>query len=240
MLSGLLGYRLGVAPGGLWFLKKTSVQDVMYLIFSGTFLGFILSVVLPGLFTSSLLSVLMFGAGVGTMAVLNKKVIKHDVCCDHGQETKDFGLLSLGAMAICSTNDGVFLGLINPPLLSLLSISMLLHKLTISFMVAHIIYACSLHAKNKLGLGAVYLVISPVTYTLVSLLGFSGGFILASLLGFSGGLLTYVALAGTLPRVKSFTLTSKLNLIWLLLPLLLSLVLGLVHFDSHFVSGHSH
>ena len=136
------------------------------------------------------------------MALLSRHVLKRDPCCEGGHDHKGvhkgLGALSLAAMAMCSINDGLLIGLAQPAWHSGLNLGMFLHKITSSFAIAQVLMRGGYRGPALLGFGFAYALVSPV-----ALLG-AGSAARAlpgmeMVLGFSAGILAYVALASLAP-----------------------------------------
>ena len=112
------------------------------------------------------------------------------------------GAMSLVAMAFCSLNDGILIGLLGDPVwFSGLNIGMIIHKVTSSFAIAQVLKAT--HPFRGWGLavfGAGYTLISPASFL------FAQGPLARKhfptwkkLLAFSAGLLAYVTVTSLIP-----------------------------------------
>ncbi len=230
---GLLGFALGLSPYWIKSLNRQSVQDAFYLIFSGILLGYIFSVLVPHVFLGSKFTFFMFALGLLFMWLLNRKTHKHDVCCQSGGDNLEFGLLSLISMVVCSTNDGFFMGLLDPSWYSHIALGMYAHKLTVSFMVARIVYSSTLVPWQKWALALLYLAMSPAAFFGIQNFDVHFESWIDPLLGFSTGMLLFVAISGTLPRLNKMLRHKPIKSGWLFIPLGLSLIFGFYHLDAH-------
>jgi zinc transporter ZupT len=140
--------------------------------------------------------------GVVAMAILSKLVFKRDPCCEVGHEHRGLGFMSLLAMSVCSVNDGLLIGLLDPVWFSGLNLGMVLHKITSSFAIAQVLRRSRFSNVGLAVFGIAYILISPVALLVVQ-----GNWIKnlpdsEIILGFSAGLLTYVTLVNLLPQAR--------------------------------------
>src|SRR5690606_12432944 len=174
LVSGALGFLLGAKPsliarslgkgsGSDGDIART-VMDFLYPMAVAFFAGFVFSTLVPEALTHSLGTLIAFAAGVAVMWGLSTLVFKRDPCCEVGHDHRGFGAVSLLAMAVCSVNDGLLLGLLNPPGLSGLNLGMLIHKITSSFAIAQLLRQTRFRGAGLASFGAAYTLISPAAY----------------------------------------------------------------------------
>lgn len=244
LISGGLGFALGARPSWLirLFRKRNGgtdgneaqdVIDYLYPLAVAFFTGFVFSTLVPDALTHSRASLIGFGAGVSAMAILSRLVFKRDPCCETGHDHRGFGAMSLAAMAVCSLNDGLLIGLLVPPWFSGLNLGMLVHKISSSFAIAQVLKRTRFRGPGLAAFGAVYTLISPMAY-----LAAKGPWVAAlpdsePLLAFSAGLLAYVTLASLVPHARGIIRRRPRTAYGFAAAFLVSVSLGMWHTDLH-------
>lgn len=244
MTGGGLGFFLGAKPAMLVRVLQRKgnksedqvaqdVIDFMYPLAVAFFAGFVFTTLVPDALTHSRGSIVSFAAGGALMAVLSKLVFKRDPCCETGHDHRGFGVMSLAAMAVCSLNDGLLIGLLNPPWFSGLNLGMLIHKVTSSFAIAQLLSQTKFRGWGLAGFGLVYTLISPAAYLIAH------GPLARSLpdvelvLAFSAGLLAYVTLASLVPHARAIIRRRPRTAYGFVLAFLVSVSLGVWHTSLH-------
>ena len=208
--------------------------DLLYPMAVAFFAGFVFSTLVP-----HALEVrarwLPFLAGVAVMGILSKLVFKRDPCCEAGHDHHGFGAVSLLAMAVCSLNDGLLIGLILPPLWSGLNLGMLLHKVTSSFAAAQVLLRSGFRGPGLAAFGLAYVLVSPLALLaarspLAAALDADAN---EMLLAFSAGLLAYVTLASMVPHAYGILRLRPRSAYGFAAALTLSVGLGLWHATLH-------
>ncbi len=209
LISGALGFFLGAKP--TWFsinksefalLKTQAVMDLIYPLAVAFFAGFVFSTLVPHALTHSIGSLIVFVLGFSVMAVLSKLVFKSDPCCEGGHDHRGFGAMSLLAMSVCSLNDGLLIGLLNPPLFSGLNLGMIVHKVTSSFAIAQVLRRTRFHGSGLVTFGILYTLISPFALLIANHPWVRNLPDTELVLAFSAGLLTYVTLTSLVPHAR--------------------------------------
>jgi zinc transporter ZupT len=208
-------------------------MDALYPIAAAFFIGFLVTTLVPHLFEDPLYLLPAFGVGYLVMALWSRQVAHHDPCCEVGHDPKPLGTASAIAMAICSLNDGLLLGLLNPPWLSGVNFGMLLHKVTSSFALAQLL-SQSARSRRTVWIWTLgYAFVSPVTFYL----GRSGllveGRWLGMALGFSAGILSYSIWTGMIPHSRRILKQKPMALVGFIGALAVSVILGFFHSSLH-------
>ncbi|MDQ3003246.1 MAG: hypothetical protein M3Y08_18555 [Fibrobacterota bacterium] len=244
LAGGGLGFFLGSKPALLVrALRRKGVKseehdaqdviDFLYPLAVAFFAGFVFSTLVPDALTHSKGSLVSFAAGGALMAVLSKLVFKRDPCCETGHDHRGFGAMSLAAMAVCSLNDGLLIGLLDPPWFSGLNLGMLIHKVTSSFAIAQLLRQTKFRGWGLFGFGLVYTLISPAAYLIAH------GPLARALpdvelvLAFSAGLLAYVTLASLVPHARAIIRRRPRTAYGFVLAFLVSISLGFWHTSLH-------
>jgi hypothetical protein len=243
LISGAVGFALGAKPVLLLRAfrrgrdgnehQAQDVIDSLYPLAVAFFAGFVFSTLVPDALTHSRLSVAAFAAGAAVMGLLSKLVFKRDPCCETGHDHRGFGAMSLAAMAVCSLNDGMLIGLLDPPWLSGLNLGMLVHKVSSSFAIAQVLKRTRYGGGGLAAFGIAYTLISPAAYLL------AGGAWMRSLpgneeiLAFSAGLLAYVTLASLVPHARGIIRRRPRTAYGFALAFLISISLGFWHTALH-------
>lgn len=245
-LSGGFGFLLGAKPGLIRTLflshknnsslnidENQRLMDYLYPLAVAFFAGFVFSTLVPDALTHSRGTLLAFGLGLLTMAALSKLVFKRDPCCETGHDYRGFGAMSLLAMSVCSLNDGLLIGLLNPVWYSGLNLGMLIHKISSSFAIAQVLRRSKYKEGGLLAFGIGYTLISPLALFLVN-----SGWIKSLpntewILAFSAGLLTYVTLTSLVPHARTIIKRQPRAIIGFVIAFLISISLGLWHTALH-------
>lgn len=183
--------------------EAQDVIDFLYPLAVAFFAGFVFSTLVPDALTHSRSSLAAFIAGAGVMGALSKWVFKRDPCCEGGHDHRGFGFVSLIAMGVCSVNDGLLLGLLDPAWYSGLNIGMVIHKITSAFAIAQVLKQTRFRGAALYAFGVFSVCLSPLAF-LATRIGW-----LADLpdpeptLAFSAGLLAWVTLASLVPHART-------------------------------------
>jgi hypothetical protein len=243
LISGAVGFALGAKPALLLRVlrrggngedhRAQDVIDSLYPLAVAFFAGFVFSTLVPDALTHSRLSVAAFVAGIAVMGLLSKLVFKRDPCCETGHDHRGFGAMSLAAMAVCSLNDGMLIGLLDPPWFSGLNLGMLVHKVSSSFAIAQVLKRTRYGGTGLAAFGIVYTLISPLAYLLAG-----GTWVRSlpgneSLLAFSAGLLAYVTLASLVPHSRGIIRRRPRTAYGFAFAFLISVSLGFWHTALH-------
>ena len=233
-LTSLFGFGLGALPQLSRFKKaKISLLDHLYPITVAFFIGYLAMTLLPHALFKAKFSLLAFIVGMGVMAFLTKKVFHRDPCCEAGHEPNPLGWTAFAALSICSVNDGILMGFLNPPLLSGLNLGMVFHKITSSFSLALALGYWHYRGSRLLTMGIIHACISPIFFFIGRSLFQWAEVAMDPVLGFSAGILTYTVLTGMLPH--SGQLLKKKPMAWIgfAISLVVSLYLGYWHHALH-------
>jgi zinc transporter ZupT len=187
----------------------------------------------PHLFEAPLLRLPAFAVGWALMALWSRQVAHHDPCCEVGHDPKPLGAASAIAMAICSLNDGLLLGLLAPMWLSGVNLGMLIHKVTSSFALAHLLSQSSRTQATLWIWSLVYASVSPATFILGGMGFISDGPWLGVALGFSAGVLSYSIWTGMLPHSRRILKQKPSALAGFVAALMISVGLGIWHSAMH-------
>lgn len=213
---------------------ESSVLDYLYPITVAFFLGYLASTLIPhALFEGESIPVFSFMAGVVLMAVLSRKVLKKDPCCETGHDHEPIGWAFFIALAVCAVNDGVLLGLIDPPWLSGLNFGMLIHKVTSSFALALALGHWNYRGARLAWLGFINGLISPALFFVGLALKGQSMLPFDSLLGLSAGVLVYTVLTGMLPHSRQMLKRKPAAWIGFLVALGAAVWLGMLHRGFH-------
>jgi zinc transporter ZupT len=213
---------------------ESSVLDYLYPITVAFFLGYLAITLIPhALFEGESVPVFSFAAGVAIMAVLSRKVLKKDPCCETGHDHEPIGWAFFLALSVCALNDGVLIGLIDPPWFSGLNLGMLIHKITSSFALALALGHWSYKGARLARLGFINALISPVMYFVGHGLKGQASIPFDSLLGLSAGVLVYTVFAGMLPHSRQMLKRKPAAWIGFLAALAVSIFLGYLHRAFH-------
>ncbi len=238
--SGAVGFILGAKPAiifrGNGQAQSEKVQEAMELLYPlavAFFAGFVFSTLLPHALFHSGGSILSFASGAGVMALLSKFVFKRDPCCEVGHDHRGLGIMSLFAMSVCSINDGLLIGLLNPVWYTGLNLGMLLHKISSSFAIAQVLRRSRFPNIGLALFGLIYTLISPA-----ALLAAQGHWIKVLpdselVLAFSAGLLTYVTLVNLLPQARTILKRRPKASFGFVAAFLVSICLGFWHTALH-------
>ncbi len=253
LISGGAGFSLGAKPELLLRLLRPpngkdasgtsevsvkgadarDVIDFLYPLAVAFFAGFVFSTLVPDALTHSRGSLLAFAAGAAVMGLLSKFVFKRDPCCEVGHDHRGFGAMSMVAMAVCSLNDGILIGLLDPVWFSGLNIGMLIHKITSSFAIAQVLKQTRFRGWSLALFGAAYTLISPASFL------FARGPLARNLpdvewvLAFSAGLLAYVTLTSLVPHARSIIKRRPRTAYGFVFAFLVSITLGFWHTALH-------
>ncbi len=246
LFSGALGFFLGARPDHLVRLFRSTdpasgrasldakdIIDFLYPLAVAFFAGFVFSTLVPDALTHSSASFLAFAGGVAVMGLLSRFVFKRDPCCEAGHDHRGFGAMSLVAMAFCSLNDGILIGLLDPEWFSGLNIGMIIHKVTSSFAIAQVLKATRFRGRGLAVFGAGYTLISPASFL------FAQGPLARNLpdvedvLAFSAGLLAYVTVTSLIPHARAIIKRRPKTAYGFVMAFLLSISLGFWHTALH-------
>lgn len=237
LLASLLGSAmvlgLRARPKAAGDAVDSAWMDGLYPIAAAFFIGFLLVTLLPHLFEAPLMHLPAFASGWIVMALWSRQVAKHDPCCEVGHDPKPLGTASAIAMAICSVNDGLLLGLLGPLWLSGVHFGMLIHKVTSSFALAHLLSRSSRSRSSLWAWSLVYAVVSPITYLLGSMGLVEEGAWLGAALGFSAGILGYSIWTGMIPHSRRILKQKPSALVGFIAALAISVGLGFWHGSLH-------
>jgi zinc transporter ZupT len=244
LISGALGFGLGAEPSLLLRTVRgrtgagngSAAQDFidyLYPLAVAFFAGFVFSTLVPDALSHSKGSLITFIAGISVMGLLSRFVFKRDPCCETGHDHRGFGVMSLAAMAVCSLNDGLLIGLLDPSWLSGLNLGMLVHKISSSFAIVQVLKRTGFQGKGLAAFGVVYTLISPCAYLV------AGASLIRNLpdpellLAFSAGLLAYVTLVNLVPHARAIIQRRPRTAYAFAIAFLLSITLGFWHTALH-------
>lgn len=244
LISGALGFGLGAEPSLLFrvFRRRPGIGegavaqdfiDYLYPLAVAFFAGFVFSTLVPDALTHSKGSLLAFLAGISAMALLSRFVFKRDPCCETGHDHRGFGVMSLAAMAVCSVNDGLLIGLLDPSWLSGLNLGMLIHKVSSSFAIVQVLKRTGFRGKGLAAFGVAYTLISPCAYSLAGAPFIRNMPDPELLLAFSAGLLAYVTLVNLVPHARAIVKRRPRTAYAFVIAFLVSVSLGLWHTGFH-------
>ncbi len=217
-VRGGIGFALGAKPSWWMVLNRLNghsknsdehnaariqnLMDILYPLAIAFFAGFVFSTLIPHALFHSTGSPLAFGLGIATMAFLSKYIFKSDPCCEGGHDHKGYGAMSLIAMSVCSLNDGLLIGLLNPEWYSGLNLGMIVHKITSSFAIAQVLRRTKYRGAALALFGLVYTLISPAALMAAHSNSVQSFPYTDFLMSFSAGLLAFVTLASLFPHAK--------------------------------------
>ncbi len=240
VVSGGIGFVLGADPSLLAGRgssahpeKVRRVVDTLYPLAVAFFAGFVLSTLAPHALMHSRHSLLAFACGALVMAILSKWIFKRDPCCETGHDHHGFGAVSVLAMAVCSLNDGILIGLLNPVWYAGLNLGMMVHKITSSFAIAQLLRQTKYRGLSLAGAGLAYTLVSPVALALVQFGPLAHFTETDTLLAFSAGLLTYVTLGSLVPHAYRIVRRRPRTIIGFAAAFAISVGLGFWHTSLH-------
>lgn len=243
LTSGAAGFLIGANPALLAraFRKGPAqadrdaqvVMDFLFPLAVAFFAGFVFSTLVPEAMTHSRGTLIAFVCGAAAMWALSKLVFKRDPCCEVGHDHKGFGAVSLAAMAVCSLNDGLLLGLLDPPWYSGLNIGMIIHKITSSFAIAQILRQTRFRGVGLAAFGIVYTLISPLALLATRSSWFRNLPDVELLLAFSAGLLAYVTLSSLVPHARAIMRRRPSAAFGFVAAFLIAVSLGFWHTSLH-------
>jgi zinc transporter ZupT len=246
-LSSWAGFALGTLPfrvrsshdsHDLAEAAESSVTDHLYPLTVAFFVGYLAVMAVPhaeGPLTGAgiALPLLALAAGAGVMAFLSRKVFHRDPCCETGHTHDPLGWAFFLALSVCAVNDGILIGLIDPPWFSGLNLGMVVHKVTSSFALAVALGHWHYRGRRLLAMGAVNGLISPLMFYAGQGLRGVESLPLEGLLGFSLGILVYTVCAGMLPHSGRMLKRRPAAWIGFAAALVIAVGLGLLHRGYH-------
>ncbi len=242
-LSSWAGFALGTLPFRIRSSHhdhelegeiESSVLGYLYPVTVALFLGYLATTLVPhAVLGGGKIPLLAFVAGAGLMALLTRKVLKRDPCCETGHDHDPIGWAFFLALAVCAVNDGLLIGLLNPPWLSGLNLGMVLHKVTSSFALALALGHWNYRGGRLALLGIANGLISPLLFFVGAGLRGSEAPHLDGLLALSAGVLVYTVVTGMLPHSRKLMARTPLAWAGFLAALALSVALGLAHRAMH-------
>lgn len=207
-----------------YFLRSERLLAGSFSFATGTLLAIVMGHMIPEA-SHSLAGIHWMIAGFILMMALNHYLFHADPCCDHqhheehghghdhegheahaalpphGLHEQRLSLTMVGAMLLCSTNDGFLLGRLTTGLGSAVLWGMVAHKLTASFGLFTIlkIYGGPKRLAGVI-LIALFVLLTPAVY-----LATAGGYLghaswMGSAEALSGGVLLYVVMVNFIPR----------------------------------------
>jgi zinc transporter ZupT len=244
LLSGTLGFAVGAKPALLFRLiplrkaapgrdQAQDVLDYLYPLAVAFFSGFVFSTLVPDALSHSRGTVAAFLAGIAAMGLLSRYVFKGDPCCETGHDHRGLGVASLAAMAVCSLNDGLVIGLLDPSWLSGLNLGMLVHKVSSSFAIVQVLKRTRFQGKGLAAFGIIYTLISPASYLAAQSAWVRGLPDSELLLAFSAGLLAYVTLVNLVPHARAIIRRRPRTAYGFAAAFLVSVSLGFWHTALH-------
>jgi len=234
LLAGLLGSGVGMWGRASSENKKARLwMDGLYPLSAAFFLGFLLTVLLPHVVESPLVGLPAFLAGYVAMVFWVKRVTHHDPCCEVGHDPHPVGLATALAMSVCSVNDGLLIGILQPNLVSGVNLGMLLHKVTSSFALTQLLLRGRKMPVSPLLLSILYAFISPISYEVGQGIFKPEGRVFSLALGLSAGILSYSIWTGMLPHSRRIWKERPIALVGFIVALALSLAFGYGHHLLH-------
>lgn len=246
-LSSWAGFALGTLPfrvrsshdsHDLAEAAESSVTDQLYPLTVAFFIGYLAVMAVPhadGSWAGSgiALSLLALAAGAAFMAFLSRKVFHRDPCCETGHTHDPLGWAFFLALSVCAVNDGILIGLIDPPWFSGLNLGMVVHKVTSSFALAMALGHWHYRGRRLFWMGAVNGLLSPLMFYAGQGLRGVEALPLEGLLGFSVGILIYTVCAGMLPHSGRMLRRKPVAWVGFLIALAIAVGLGLLHRSYH-------
>jgi len=246
----------GIALAPL-LLRRESLMAASISFATGTLLAIVLGHVIPETIANNSDETLpyYFVGGFVLMMLFNHYIFENDPCCDHegdhghASDTEEghnhkLGLATIGAMTVCTVNDGILLGSTHEELTikSALLWAMVGHKLTAAFGLYTMIKIC---VKEKSILSTFFLflfvILTPVFYVLTVGGDLFPGVILPRALGLSAGIVLYVVSVNLIPRCNEHGHRfPKLVIISLLLGVISTFYFAHLEHKGHDHSGHNH
>ncbi|HEX2612721.1 MAG TPA: hypothetical protein VHO02_03900, partial [Fibrobacteria bacterium] len=222
---------------------ESSVLGYLYPVTVAFFLGYLATTLVPhAVLGGGKVPVLAFVVGAALMALLSRKVLRRDPCCETGHDHDPIGWTFFLALSVCAVNDGLLIGLLNPPWLSGLNLGMVLHKVTSSFALALALGHWNYRGARLTLLGLVNGLISPLLFFvgagLRGALGANGAegaesLHLDGVLAFSAGVLVYTVITGMLPHSRKLMARKPGAWAGFLFALAVSVALGWAHRAMH-------
>jgi zinc transporter ZupT len=209
ILAALAG--IALAP---MLLKKESWMAMAISFATGTLLAIVLGHVIPHSLEMQEDSTLpyYFVGGFVLMMIFNHYIFANDPCCDHdgdhghSGDTEEghnhkLGLATIGAMALCTVNDGILLGSEAVTISSPLLWAMVGHKLTAAFGLYTMVKVC-VKEKNLYSTFFLFLfvLLTPLIYAMTVEGILLPAALMARALGLSAGVVLYVIAVNLIPR----------------------------------------
>lgn len=233
LIASIVGSALCLVGRSSTKKNASAWMDGLYPIAAAFFIGFLVTTLLPHLVEDPLYLFPSFLLGYTVMALWSRRVAHHDPCCEVGHDPKPLGTASAIAMAICSLNDGLLLGLVTPLWFSGVNFGMLLHKLTSSFALAQLLSQSSRSRQTVWVWTLAYALVSPATFYLGRTGWLVEGRWLGIALGFSAGILSYSIWTGMIPHSRRILKQKPFALVGFIGALAISVGLGLLHSALH-------
>jgi zinc transporter ZupT len=204
----------GIALAPL-LIRRDILMAISVSFATGTLLAIILGHVIPETLIQNNHDIPYYlVTGFIVMMICNHYIFENDPCCDHDGDhghagdtdeghNHKLGLATIGAMTVCTVNDGILLGhqaelTLNTPLLW----AMVGHKLTAAFGLYTMVKVC-VSKKSKLSAFFLFLfvVLTPVVYAITSsnVLEIST-VVMDRILALSAGIVLYVISVNLIPR----------------------------------------